>query len=244
MDCASAQGLEKLQLLLDGGSIFTAVDEHVSFRKLKRMYSDECFFSMLYLAGYLTRLNPGAETGSRYELQIPNCEVMEGLRSMIAGYYRDPGNKLLPVAGELIRAALHPQLEIVAADLNQLLSRRAGIRKPGVESSDSSYIRELLSGSAPGNILIKPELGAADGSAHITIYDKDSATAAILAFKQAGKADLTNLLAAASAGLLQIKKQDYVKSFKRDAVRYIYGFGIGCKAKKAIVVYEALSKPV
>ena len=91
IDYAGSAITKKLEILLAGGSIYQKVDENLTYEELHS--SEDNFWSILYLSGYLTRVGEADLAVSAPEgtvaLAIPNAEIREIYRTSILGWFAD-----------------------------------------------------------------------------------------------------------------------------------------------------------
>ncbi len=86
IDYAGSAITKKLEILLAGGTICQKVDENLTYEELHS--SEDNFWSILYLSGYLTRAQMSA-TGGQVALAIPNAEIREIYQTSILRWFTD-----------------------------------------------------------------------------------------------------------------------------------------------------------
>ncbi len=74
------------EILLAGGTICQKVDENLTYEELHS--SEDNFWSILYLSGYLTRAQMSA-MGDAVALAIPNAEIREIYQTSILRWFTD-----------------------------------------------------------------------------------------------------------------------------------------------------------
>lgn len=236
IDRASPGGIVQLQTLLDGGSVKTHISENVSFFDLKECADDRTLFNIIWLTGYLTRVNAPEEQFD--ELKIPNREVRECFEHMVRLYFNSSGFMAGKYAAKLLAALKSGEAMQTEAVLNYLFGRFLSIRSMNRELACHVYTQGFL--SAAGTLLrlaIEEEngLGFSDVS-----FCFDASTGCILEFKLAK--DAKSLQAAALQGLEQIESRRYAEGYMRkNNLTRLYCYGIGCREKACAVAARIYS---
>lgn len=81
---AGADRLQEMRTLLEGGTVWTQVDERIVYSDLR--YSDSALYTLLLTTGYLTVVSEAQDDDdgySTYELRIPNREIRSVFSSEI-----------------------------------------------------------------------------------------------------------------------------------------------------------------
>lgn len=87
---------DKFEVLLSGGYIKETIIENLTYDIL--MSSEENLWSLLYMAGYLTRVNKNEITGDtflpgQFALKIPNVEVMDIFKKSVKAWFTEKSTK-------------------------------------------------------------------------------------------------------------------------------------------------------
>lgn len=206
---------DRMQELLDGGSIEIQVNDSMNYDDLqKRCPAD--FWSLLLHTGYLTALKELPD--SRYVAAIPNLEIMKCFRDNVQKHFSEhlqSGERNL--AKDLADFMLKGDVPSVEDLLFRLLQNYVSVRDAATRAAPENFYHGMLlgilgsSGKTIRALKSNPESGR--GYADITFTDARGRTGVVTEIKVAGKNPLST---AARNALSQIERRQYADNFLKD----------------------------
>lgn len=231
-DSISGQGSrEELETLLSGGTVRHSVCEQLNYANL-RLDSTSLWTTLLY-TGYLRTVDFPNRLDSLedLELQLPNHEVQETLKSNLKKWYENA----IPTWNRsgLVKALAYGNAEDVRAQLNLFLKRTISYHDRA-ENFYHGFIAGLLASMDGWQCESNREGG--DGRPDLKFYTWDTLDCAVvIEIKQAStRADLEDK---AREALLQAIERDYAAEFRQD-YHIVRVYGIACCGKECKVLAE------
>ncbi len=236
LDEANAQ---KLQELLDGGSIEVRIDEGMNYGELD-LNDPAQFWNLLVYAGYLTLVKAGER--SEHEFRIPNAEVRQWFNDNIMAYYRKRGGRYFDsYSKRIVEQLLCGNADELSAALGSALSVFVSSRDLAVREPKENYYHGMLNGilvsSSDLISALSSNTDSEGGYADITFLSRDRKTGVVIELKYA--ANRKDLSKKASEAVEQIEDQDYAEAVRQQGMRRILGFGIAfCRRQCAVAVKD------
>lgn len=237
IDYAERDAIEKMQKLLNGETVKVKIDEYLAYPQLEKEHSEIQLFSILFSTGYLTAVSVVAD---EYELKIPNKEIMQLFKGLVAAFYQDPYTSFHAKAKEMISIMKDGYPTPVANCIALLLSKYLSFRDVGYEIAYHSYILGILSQVLPESSGLSSEIQAGDGIADIA-FSIEKNTGIILELKRAGD-EKEDLPALAHKALKQAEDRKYYKVFSGSPVDKVIIYGIACFKRKVEVTSKTITR--
>ena len=215
---------EKVECLVNGGSIETYIEESTTYGDLDG--SSEDIWSFLFFTGYLTKASVRTE-GERgvYSLVIPNIEIRNCYTSIIMSYfepYRKAVNK-----DELYKSLLSGDAEGFAGRITELLKKSISYYD-NAEQFYHGLIAGLLAGNVYYRVVSNRETGT--GRSDLILYQQDRAqNAVILELKVCRGTEMPD--EAAERALKQIEERGYDAEARELGYRNIIKYGVAFRGK-------------
>ena len=231
--------IDKMQTLLDGGSIVAEARDALCYGDLKRHDIND-FWTLLLYTGYLT-FDPRFESTNKNErrLYIPNEEIKECFRSKIMDFYKHD-DVMKSSASDLIKGLFSGEAETVEDNLNALLAKYVSIRDFAVNAPKENYYHGFMNGLlANGASLVEEQKSSFEsGNGYIDLIIKSPSSrgvVVILELKQTPDESEDKFLIAEDA-VEQIIGKKYADPYiGRGDIRAVLAYGI-CFCKKECTV--------
>ena len=215
---------EKFESLLTGGSIKEIIEENLTYNILAS--SEENLWSLLYLTGYLTRIDQ--INGSRETtLKIPNAEVMDIFRKSVSEWFSDS-------LARSNRTALFDALWKADADrLTELLSDLLFNTISYHDYAESFYHAFIAGLFANSGFIVESNYENGLGRSDIVIKDRKHRIAAVL---EAKISDSTKSMPDdCEKALHQIAEKKYSQKITADGFKKVISYGIAFYKKDCLV---------
>lgn len=215
---------EKFETLLNGGSIKENIEENLTYNILTS--SEENLWSLLYLTGYLTRVDQ--TTGSRETtLKIPNAEVMDIFRKSVSEWFSDS-------LARSNRTALFDALwKADATRLTELLSDLLFNTISYHDYAESFYHAFIAGLFANSGYIVESNYENGLGRSDIVIKDRKHRIAAVLEAKISDSAE--SMPDDCEKALHQIAEKKYSQKITADGFKKVISYGIAFYKKDCLV---------
>ena len=223
---------EKLEILMAGGYIRERIVEDMTYDYLHS--SEENFWSILYLAGYLTRMReadlPRAEWDSlqdgEFALTLPNAEVREIFESTIQKWFSDYAQ--VSDRKALFDAVWSGDTEKLTKEMNKLLRQSISYH----DYREDFYHAFLAGTFAGGGYMVESNKEHGEGRSDVVVKDMRGGRIAI--FEAKYSKSLEKLEDACHTALRQINDRMYAKEYEDDYDE-IRCYGIAFYKKRCMV---------
>lgn len=227
---------DRMQTLLNGGSIELKINEQLTYADLALHQSDD-FWTLLLFTGYLT-----AEKylGDRvYRLCIPNEEIRETFENRVAARFSPQNSSFAAHGVKLAEAAVCGNAQGMSAVLGPLLRNYVSVRDAATRAPAENYYHGFLSAllaSAGSRIQdFKSNTEAGDGYADIVFssgYNPDR-IGVVIEIKRAARPE--DLPVAVDEALKQIAHKNYAECLRKMRCRRYFAYGIAFCGKNCEV---------
>ena len=223
----------KLETLLSGGYILQRIDENMTYDYLHS--SEDNFWSILYLTGYLTRMRK-QDLSDRIPdhvmaLVIPNEEIKEIFETTVMQWFDD--NARLWNRKLLFDAVWSVNTELITQEMNKLLRKTISYH-----DYREDYYHAFLAGIFAGaGYIVESNREHGEGRSDIVVYDTEEARVAVFEAKYAKK--LEDMDRECEDALTQIDERMYAKDFADDYDQVLC-YGISFFKKRCLVRRRSL----
>ena len=223
----------KLETLLSGGYILQRIDENMTYDYLHS--SEDNFWSILYLTGYLTRMRkqdlPDRIPDHVMALVIPNEEIKEIFETTVMQWFDD--NARLWNRKLLFDAVWSGNTELTTQEMNKLLRKTISYH-----DYREDYYHAFLAGIFAGaGYIVESNREHGEGRSDIVVYDTEEARVAVFEAKYAKK--LEDMDRECEDALTQIDERMYAKDFEDDYDQVLC-YGISFFKKRCLVRRRSL----
>lgn len=223
----------KLETLLSGGYILQRIDENMTYDYLHS--SEDNFWSILYLTGYLTRMRkqdlPDRIPDHVMALVIPNEEIKEIFETTVMQWFDD--NARLWNRKLLFDAVWSGNTELITQEMNKLLRKTISYH-----DYREDYYHAFLAGIFAGaGYIVESNREHGEGRSDIVVYDTEEARVAVFEAKYAKK--LEDMDRECEDALTQIDERMYAKDFEDDYDQVLC-YGISFFKKRCLVRRRSL----
>jgi len=223
----------KLETLLSGGYILQRIDENMTYDYLHS--SEDNFWSILYLTGYLTRMRkqdlPDRIPDHVMALVIPNEEIKEIFETTVMQWFDD--NARLWNRKLLFDAVWSGNTELITQEMNKLLRKTISYH-----DYREDYYHAFLAGIFAGaGYIVESNREHGEGRSDIVVYDTEEARVAVFEAKYAKK--LEDMDRECEDALDQIDARMYARDFEDDYDQ-ILCYGISFFKKRCLVRRRSL----
>ena len=243
------QDSEKMQTLVDGGSIEIDVNEQLSYGDMKHHRSQD-FWTLLLATGYLTLVNssPKGSSNTTYEVKIPNRGILETFKTNIQAYFSERNEPVASLAQVVVAALREGNSKEAMQKINELLRRYISVRDTATKAPSENFYHGFLNGlfAASGSCVdnYKSNVGAGGGYADIVFTtDLGSDTIGIvIEVKYTSKVEA--LRVTALTALNQITQKQYTEYFENFGCTRIYAYGMAFCSKTCFVGGQEFTQSV
>lgn len=223
----------KLETLLSGGYILQRIDENMTYDYLHS--SEDNFWSILYLTGYLTRMRkqdlPDRIPDHVMALVIPNEEIKEIFETTVMQWFDD--NARLWNRKLLFDAVWSGNTELITQEMNKLLRKTISYH-----DYREDYYHAFLAGIFAGaGYIVESNREHGEDRSDIVVYDTEEARVAVFEAKYAKK--LEDMDRECEDALTQIDERMYAKDFEDDYDQVLC-YGISFFKKRCLVRRRSL----
>lgn len=229
IDYAGASITGKLETLLAGGSIQQRIEEDLTYDYLHS--SEDNLWSILYLTGYLTRVE---EKGQQSSLRIPNAEIREIFRSTIIKWFDDSAKTWN--RQPLFAAIWEGDSQTATRELNKLLRRTISYH----DYREDFYHAFLAGIFARAGYIVESNKEHGEGRSDVLVHSPREGQVAIFEVKRSRSAE--SLANDCQEALQQIDTRMYAKDYE-DSCDKILCYGIASYKKRCLLEGKPLIAP-
>ena len=235
---AGADRLQEMRTLLEGGTVWTQVDERIVYSDLR--YSDSALYTLLLTTGYLTVVSEAQDDDdgySTYELRIPNREIRSVFSSEIMKHIAtglDINEFVI-----LRRSLFHGHIEEFEKRLQKILLRIVSTYDTANrESFYHGFMLGLVAMLAIGRRYeVKSNRESGYGRFDLALVPRDTANpGVVMEFKVADSPEAME--AKAQEALAQIEEKAYITELKEAGVKDIWRYGIAFCGKQVYIARD------
>ena len=234
------QDTEKMQTLVDGGSVEIDVNEQLSYGDMKE-HRPQDFWTLLLATGYLTLVNssPKGTSNTTYTVKIPNREILETFKTNIQAYFSKRNEPVSSLAQTVVRALREGNEKEAMQKISGLLRRYISVRDTATKAPSENFYHGFLnglfaaSGSVVDNYKSQPEAGNGYADIVFTTQEGDETIGVVIEVKYTSSVE--TLRATALAARNQIAQKQYAEYFENFGCDRIYAYGIAFCSKTCFV---------
>lgn len=229
IDYAGSSITNKLESLMAGNYITQHIEDDLTYDYLHS--SENNFWSVLYLTGYLTQVREHEMVTSLPDgisaLKIPNAEIREIFESTVQTWFME--NAKSWNRKHLFDAVWNEDVEKMTKEMNKLLRMTISYH-----DYREDYYHAFLAGIFAGaGYMVESNKEHGEGCSDIVITDVRESRAAVLEVKYARTLD--KLESSCREALRQIDERMYAEEF-RDNYDQVLCFGVAFYKKKCLVM--------
>lgn len=229
IDYAGSSITNKLESLMAGNYITQHIEDDLTYDYLHS--SENNFWSVLYLTGYLTQVREHEMVTSLPDgisaLKIPNAEIREIFESTVQTWFME--NAKSWNRKHLFDAVWNEDVEKMTKEMNKLLRMTISYH-----DYREDYYHAFLAGIFAGaGYMVESNKEHGEGRSDIVITDVRESRAAVLEVKYARTLD--KLESSCREALRQIDERMYAEEF-RDNYDQVLCFGVAFYKKKCLVM--------
>jgi len=139
----SGADTDKMQTLVDGGTIDIRVNEKLNYGELAQHNSGD-FWTVLFYTGYLTIAERLPSHPLDFRVRLPNEEIRETFRDNVAGYFSKVNQQYANRGMDFVKAALAGDEDRMADELDTLLKNYVSVRDTATKAPAENYYHGLL----------------------------------------------------------------------------------------------------
>lgn len=235
---AGADRLQEMRTLLEGGTVWTQVDERIVYSDLR--YSDSALYTLLLTTGYLTVVSEAQDDDdgySTYELRIPNREIRSVFSSEIMKHIAtglDINEFVI-----LRRSLFHGHIAEFEKRLQKILLRIVSTYDTANrESFYHGFMLGLVAMLAIGRRYeVKSNRESGYGRFDLALVPRDTANpGVVMEFKVAETPE--DMETKAQEALAQIEEKAYTTELKESGVENIWCYGIAFCGKHVYIARD------
>ncbi len=235
---AGADRLQEMRTLLEGGTVWTQVDERIVYSDLR--YSDSALYTLLLTTGYLTVVSEAQDDDdgySTYELRIPNREIRSVFSSEIMKHIAtglDINEFVI-----LRRSLFHGHIAEFEKRLQKILLRIVSTYDTANrESFYHGFMLGLVAMLAIGRRYeVKSNRESGYGRFDLALVPRDTANpGVVMEFKVAETPE--DMETRAQEALAQIEEKAYTTELKESGVENIWCYGIAFCGKHVYIARD------
>ena len=235
---AGADRLQEMRTLLEGGTVWTQVDERIVYSDLR--YSDSALYTLLLTTGYLTAVSEAQDDDdgySTYELRIPNREIRSVFSSEIMKHIAtglDINEFVI-----LRRSLFHGHIAEFEKRLQKILLRIVSTYDTANrESFYHGFMLGLVAMLAIGRRYeVKSNRESGYGRFDLALVPRDTANpGVVMEFKVAETPE--DMETRAQEALAQIEEKAYTTELKESGVENIWCYGIAFCGKHVYIARD------
>ncbi len=229
IDYAGSSITNKLESLMAGNYITQHIEDDLTYDYLHS--SENNFWSVLYLTGYLTQVREHEMVTSLPDgisaLKIPNAEIREIFESTVQTWFME--NAKSWNRKHLFDAVWNEDVEKMTKEMNKLLRMTISYH----DYREDYYYAFLAGIFAGAGYMVESNKEHGEGRSDIVITDVRESRAAVLEVKYARTLD--KLESSCREALRQIDERMYAEEF-RDNYDQVLCFGVAFYKKKCLVM--------
>ena len=229
----SANAKEELELLISGYPVVREIHENLTYPDL--FSSDDNFWSLLYLTGYLT--TTGSINQSTCELVIPNAEIRDIFVQNIISLYADDLTIQSSIVDGLYMAFVQQDAVTASKLLTDLLVKTISIRDTAYSNVlKENYFHGLIAGvlATHKQWYVQSNVESGNGYVDLMLTSTTHNTGIVIEIKYAHDGNMDHALDLACK---QISSRCYDQLFQVRGIETIIRVGIAFYRKKAEVQF-------
>lgn len=228
IDCAGSSITAKMETLLSGGYITERIEENLTYDYLHS--SEENLWSILYLTGYLTKLqDEDVMVGipkDKTALIIPNAEIKEIFETTVKKWFEDQARTWNRKA--LFDAVWSGNSEKLTSEMNRLLRLTISYH-----DYKEDYYHAFLAGIFTGaGYEVQSNKEHGEGRSDVVVSDSKNGRVAV--FEAKYSKTLKKLEEDCSAAVKQIENRMYAKEFEENGDE-VFCYGIAFFKKRCLI---------
>ncbi len=237
----SGDDTDKMQRLLDGGTIDIIVNEKLNYGELSQ-HNPADFWTLLFFTGYLTIAERLPESVTAFRVRIPNQEVLETFQDAVKQYFSKDTGVSAQHGLLLAKAAFSGDDRAMKNVLRPVLEGYVSVRDAASRAKPENYYQGFLSallacaGAAVHNFSANHEAG--DGYADILFTSAREDIGVVIEIKRCQKKE--DMIQAAESALKQVQARRYAQGLREYDCVKSYAYGIAFCGKSCIVRGQAI----
>ncbi len=242
------ENINKMQSLLDGNTITTAVRTSLCYGDLKN-HDIEDFWTLLLYTGYLTfdpdsvRYDESVVGDFVCDVFIPNKEIRLCFQNRIMSFYKK-NPRMQNCMADFVKGLFSGDAQRVEDNLTSLLQKYVSLRDFASNAPKENYYHGFMNGLLVNSSQIIQEQSSnkesGDGYVDLIISSKTEPKFVLLELKKTDSPTDDRKKIAQSA-IKQIREKMYAEPYiSNTTIEEIYAFGICFFNKRCSVVYEKL----
>ncbi len=237
----SGEDTDKMQTLVDGGTIDITVNEKLNYGELANHNSDD-FWTLLFYTGYLTIAERKPESPLDFRVRIPNEEIRETFRKSIVDHFSKNNAVCAQHGLQLAKAAFAGDAPGIKSALLPVLESYVSVRDAATRSKPENFYQGFLAalfscaGTAVRNFASNGEAG--DGYADFLFTSPDGSVGVVIEIKCCHPSD--NPAEVAEIALKQVQDRRYARGLDRYDCQTRYAYGIAFCNKYCVVRGQAI----
>ena len=224
----SGADTDKMQTLVDGGTIDIRVNEKLNYGELAQHNSCD-FWTVLFYTGYLTIAERLPSHPLDFRVRLPNEEIRETFKANVASHFSKFNQQYANRGMDFVKAALAGDADRMADELDTLLKNYVSVRDTATKAPAENYYHGLLTSlvACAESLLATFQSNgeAGDGYADLafTAGSGSRRTGVVIEIKRCDKPE--DLYDAAQVALAQIHSKHYTDYLDkmRCTTQHVYG---------------------
>ncbi len=242
----SGEDTDKMQTLVDGGTIDISVNEKLNYGELAQ-HNPGDFWTLLFYAGYLTIAERLPGHPLDFRVRLPNEEIRETFEANVAAHFSKANRPYANRGVDFVKAVLAGDEDRMAEVLEELLKNYVSVRDTATKAPAENYYHGLLvSLIACADSLLatfRSNGEAGDGYADLALTSGSGSRriGAVIEIKRCNKPE--DLYDAAESALVQIREKHYTDYLDklRCSTKLVYGIAF-CGRLCSVVQGEAAGR--
>ncbi len=208
----SGEDTDKMQALVDGGTIDITVNEKLNYGEFAQ-HNPSDFWTVLFYTGYLTIAERLPSSPLDFRVRLPNEEIRETFKANVADYFSKVNRQYANRGMDFVKAALAGDEDRMADELDTLLKNYVSVRDTATKAPAENYYHGLLTSlvACAESLLATFQSNgeAGDGYADLTFTSGSGSrrTGVVIEIKRCDKPE--DLYDAAQVALAQIEDKHY-----------------------------------
>lgn len=235
MNAATDDIVEKLHILLQGGSVIARIDQNVVYRSLAEDPAN--IYSLLLVAGYLKTQKKDLQADGSYlcEVTIPNKEITSVYKSEILSHFLQTGVITRTTANKIAESLYANDHKKLQSAVAEYLDKSISFYDGGAEGFYHGLMLGLIA-LMDNQYKIKSNRESGDGRYDICMIPREKRYPGILfELKWEKNLEEEDLDLLAEEALQQITTLRYDSDMREDGITDILRFGIAFSGKKVSV---------
>ena len=235
----SGEDTDKMQTLVNGGTIDITVNEKLNYGELSQHHPED-FWTLLFYTGYLTIAKRLPNQPLAFRVRLPNEEVRETFRESVLAHFSAGNARFAARSLDVVKATLAGKTNDVARHLEQLLRNYVSVRDAATKAPAENFYHGFLCAlcaCADGQLIdnLRSNAEAGDGFADLayTAWCGNDRTGVVLELKHCAKPEA--MLSAAKSALAQIEAKHYRDYLDQFGCSQQYAYGIAFCGKSCVV---------